>query len=448
MRETRNAQPSIFDCYAKHEMGSELAVMSTLLDRCPDIVDMVEADLIDSDARHTGRAGLPVESVLRCAVLKQSRQLSYHELAFYLEDSASFRSFSRLPQGVVPRKSALQANIRRIQPETWERINQALVQEAMSSGLENGDQVRIDSTAVATNVHEPSDSSLLCDGIRILTRQMAKAKQSLKVPGIRFTDHRKAARSLARQVFYTRGVTRKKPLYEGLLGYSEQVLKESHEALVLVERMREEGPEYAQWAWQVSHTRQLLGQVIEQTLRRVFNDEKVPAPEKLVSLYEPHTDIIVKGNRDLQYGHKVNLTTGRQGLVLDATIESGNPGDMVRYLPMIERQAALYGTLPTAVAADGGYASLPNLEGAKAMGVSEVAFQKKKGLTIEAMTSTPAIYQRLCDFRAGIESNISELKRVYGLKRSLWRGLKGFMAEVWSAIFSYNLVKMARLAVT
>ena len=134
--------------------------------------------------------------------------------------------------------------------------------------------------------------------------------------------------------------------------------------------------------------------------------------------------------------------------MLDATIESGNPGDMVRYLPLIERQAGLYGDIPVAVAADGGYASLPNLEGAKALGVREVAFQKKKGLTIEAMTSTPGLYQSLCDFRAGVESNISELKRAYGLKRSLWRGLKGFMAEVWSAIFSYNLVKMARLSVT
>jgi IS5 family transposase len=263
MRETRNAQLSIFDCYAKHEMGSELAMMSALLDRCPAIVNLVETDLVDCEAQRTGRAGLPVESVLRCAVLKQSRQLSYHELAFYLEDSASFRSFARLPQGIVPKKSALQANIRRIQPETWERINQLLVEEALSSDLESREQVRIDSTVVATNVHDPSDSSLLCDGVRILTRQMAKAKQSLKVPGIRFTDHRKAARRLARQVFYTRGVARKKPLYEGLLGYAEQVLKESHAALVLVERMREEGPEYAQCAWQVSHTRQLLKQVIE-----------------------------------------------------------------------------------------------------------------------------------------------------------------------------------------
>lgn len=448
MRETRNAQPSIFDCYAKHDMGSELAMMSALLDRCPAIVNQVEADLVDGETQQTGRTGLPVESVLRCAVLKQTRQLSYHELAFYLEDSSSFRSFARLPLGVVPRKSALQANIRRIQPETWERINQALVQEALSSGLENGDQVRIDSTVVETNVHEPSDSSLLCDGIRILTRQMAKGKQLLKVPGIRFSDHRKAARSLTRQVFYTRGIAKKKPLYEVLLAYSQQVLEESQEALKAVERLRQEGPEYAQWVWQVSHTRQLLKQVIQQTRRRVIDGESVPAPEKLVSLHEPHTDIIVKGSRDVQYGHKINLTTGRQGLVLDACIESGNPGDVVRYLPMIERQAGLYGDIPMAVAADGGYASLPNLEGAKALGVSEVAFQKKKGLTIAAMTSTPGLYHSLCDFRAGVESNISELKRAYGLKRSLWRGLKGFMAEVWSAIFSYNLVKMARLTVT
>ncbi|MBN7798104.1 ISNCY family transposase [Parahaliea mediterranea] len=448
MREARNAQPSIFDRYAKHEMGSQLEMMSALLDRCPAIVDLVESDLIDRRAKATGRTGLPVESVLRCAVLKQSRQLSYHELAFYLEDSGSFRSFARLPQGVVPRKSALQANIRRIQPATWERINQALMQEALSTGLEDGEQVRMDSTAVETNVHEPSDSSLLCDGIRMLTRQMVKARQLLKVPGIRFADHRKAARSLGRQVFYTRGATKKKPLYEALLSYAEQVLEESREALKLVERLQQDGPVYAQWVWQVTHTRQLLRQVIQQTRRRVIDGEQVPASEKLVSLHEPHTDIIVKGSRDVQYGHKINLTTGRQGLVLDATIEAGNPGDVTRYLPLIERQMALYGKIPAAVAADGGYASVPNLKGAKALGVNEVAFQKKKGLAIDAMSSTPALYRQLCNFRAGVESNISELKRAYGLARSLWRGLKGFMAEVWSAIFSYNLVKMSRLIAT
>ena len=178
MRETRNAQASIFDRYAKHEIGNELAMMSEILDNCTGLLDWVEEDLIEEGTQSTGRAGLPVESVLRCAVLKQARQLSYKELAFYLEDSGSFRSFARLPQDLVPRKSALQYNISRIRSETWERINQALVGQALADGMEHGDQIRIDSTVVETNIHEPSDSSLLCDGIRILTRFMVKAKKA------------------------------------------------------------------------------------------------------------------------------------------------------------------------------------------------------------------------------------------------------------------------------
>lgn len=94
----------------------------------------------------------------------------------------------------------------------------------------------------------------------------------------------------------------------------------------------------------------------------------------------------MKGSRDIQYGHKLNLTTGKQGLILDATIESGNPCDTERYLPMIQRQAEIYEQLPTRVAVDGGYASTANLEKAKELGVVEVAFQKKKGLTVSAMS--------------------------------------------------------------
>ena len=246
MRETRNAQASIFDHYAKHEIGNQLAMMSTLLDNCGELVGWVEADLAGEGTQRTGRTGLPVESVLRCAILKQVRQLSYKELAFYLEDSGSFRSFARLPHGVVPRKSALQDNISRIKPQTWERINQALVGQALAAGVECNRQVRIDSTVVATNIHEPSDSSLLCDGIRILTRLMVNAKKKLKVPGIDFTDQRKPAKSLARQIFYTRGMAKKEPLYRDLLSHAEQVMKESSDALWHVQLYRFRGPVYKQ----------------------------------------------------------------------------------------------------------------------------------------------------------------------------------------------------------
>ena len=136
MRETRNAQASIFDRYAKHEIGKQLAMMSEILDSHTDLIGWVEADL---GTQSTGRAGLPVESVLRCAILKQVRKLSYKELAFYLEDSGSFCSFGRLPQGVVPKKPALQDNISRIKPQTWERINQALVGRALADEVESGE---------------------------------------------------------------------------------------------------------------------------------------------------------------------------------------------------------------------------------------------------------------------------------------------------------------------
>jgi IS5 family transposase len=298
---------------------------------------------------------------------------------------------------------------------------------------------------VETNIHAPSDSSLLCDGIRILTRFLVKAEKKLDVPGIDFTDHRKTARSLSRQIFYTRGIAKKEPLYIDLLSHAEQMMKDSSEALWRVQLYQFRGPKYGQWVAEVKHYRRLLRRVIRQARRRVLNGKSVPATEKVVSLHEDHTDIIVKGSRDIQYGHKLNLTTGKEGLILDATIESGNPCDTERYLPMVRRQEAIYGQLPESVAADGGYASTANLDQAKGLGVSEVAFQKKKGLTVEAMTSSQKVYEQLCDFRAGIESNISELKRAYGLKRAVWRGLEGFKACVWSAICSYNLVRMARL---
>ena len=121
-----------------------------------------------------------------------------------------------------------------------------------------------------------------------------------------------------------------------------------------------------------------------------------------------------EGSRDIQYGHKLNLTTGKEGLVLDATIESGNPCDTERYLPMIERQASIYGNCPSESRRTVVTPALPTCKKRRRW-VSEVAFQK--GLTIDAMTSSRKVYKQLCDFRAGIESNISELKRAYGLTR-------------------------------
>jgi IS5 family transposase len=163
------------------------------------------------------------------------------------------------------------------------------------------------------------------------------------------------------------------------------------------------------------------------------------------SLFEPHADIIVKGARDVQYGHKLNLVTGRSGLILDVVVETGNPADAERFLPMLERQIAHCGVPPRQVAADGGYASQDNLTTAKALGVTDVAFHKKRGLTVEDMVKSRWVYRKLRNFRAGIEAGISCLKRAYGLARCTWRGLDHFKTYIWSAVVAHNLVLVARL---
>ncbi len=202
------------------------------------------------------------------------------------------------------------------------------------------------------------------------------------------------------------------------------------------------------WHGQVKHYLPLIERIITQAERRVLAGEAVPAGEKLVSLFEPHADIIVKGGRAVHYGHKLNLTTGRSGLILDVVVEAGNPADAERFLPMLERHIALYGTPPRQTAGDGGFASLDNLKQAKALGVHDVAFHKKRGLKIEDMVKSRWVYRKLRNFRAGVEANISCLKRAFGLARCTWRGLAHVKAYVWSSVVAYNLALFVRLAAT
>ena len=199
------------------------------------------------------------------------------------------------------------------------------------------------------------------------------------------------------------------------------------------------------WQALVCHYQPLIERIIAQTERRVLAGEKVPASDKLVSLFEPHTDIIVKGGRDVQYGHKLNLTTGRSGMILDLVIEAGNPADSERLLPMLERHIAFYGEAPLQAAADGGYASRENLRQAKDWGVGDMAFHKKSGLKIEDMVKSRWVYRKLRNFRAGIEAGISCLKRAFGLGRCTWRGLDHFKTYAWSSVVAYNLALFARL---
>jgi transposase, IS5 family len=446
MRQERTVQASIFDVFATHEIGRELNAMSQWLDEHRALLGLVARDLVRVGVKDTGRQGLPAEAVLRCAFLKQYRQLSYQELAFHLEDSASFRAFARLPWSWSPQKSVLQKTISAIRSETWEQINRVLLSSARQARLEDGNVVRLDSTATSALMHEPSDSSLLWDAVRVMVRLLKRADTLIGGAGLEWRNHCRAAKKRARNIQFTRGRPNRVELYRELIAIAAATLaylKQAMERLAVASN-----PLIALWQLQARHYRPLIERIIRQSERRVLAGEQVPAGEKLVSLFEEHADIIVKGSRDAEYGHKLNLTTGRSGMILDVVIEGGNPADKERLVPMLERHIGIWGQAPRQAAADGGFASADNLASAKTLGVSDMAFHKKAGLSIEDMVRSKWVYRNLRNFRAGIEAGISCLKRAYGLARCTWRGLDHFKTYVWSSIVAYNLVLFTRLKPT
>src|SRR3989440_7898135 len=174
-------------------------------------------DLRRQGVRETGRRGLPAESVLRCALLKQQRQLSYEELAFHLEDSASFRAFARLPLAWSPKKSVLHQTISAIRPASWEAVNRAVLASAKQDKLESGATVRIDSTATAALMHEPSDSALLWDAVRLMTRLLRQATALPGAPALHWRDRRRLAKKRAQAIEYSRGKDNRRRLYRELI---------------------------------------------------------------------------------------------------------------------------------------------------------------------------------------------------------------------------------------
>jgi len=283
------------------------------------------------------------------------------------------------------------------------------------------------------------------DAVRVMAR-LLKAADAL-TGGLAWRNHRRAAKKRAHAIKYARDRTKRVQHYRQLIKLTRATLAYADQAATQVWRAPDPIA-VALWQAELRHYRPPIERIIAQSERRVLHGEALPANEKIVSLFEPHADIIVKGGREVQYGHKLNLTTGRSGLILDLVIEAGNPADSDRFLPMLKRHIAFCGEAPRQGAADGGFASRDNLAHAKALGVHDMAFHKKAGLRIKDMVKSNWVYRKLRNFRAGIESDISCLKRAYGLARCVWRGLDHFTAYVWSSVVAYNLALFARLMPT
>jgi IS5 family transposase len=426
-----------------HEHARELEGIDEILVAHPRIAKLIWNDLQGDRVGGTGRPGLSGEQVLRAAIIKQMNGFSYEALAFHLADSRSYMRFCGFTHPLeVPRKSALADNIRRISAATWEQVNRIVVGHAEAHGVEDGETVRYDATVTATDIHHPTDNALLFDGVRTFVRILTHARKGFGVP---FKNHTRRAKRRHMEILNAKRQTRRIKPYKDLLRVTRTTLRYAEAA---VPRLRHErGPLAARaqrLASELEHYIPLVAQLVSQTERRVLHGESVPAEEKLVSIFEPHTDIIRKDGRDTYYGHKVTFSGGRSGLILDWVVEDGNPADSTLFLRMLDRHHDFYGAYPRQASADGAYASKHNLAEAKTRGLDDVVFAKKRGLQVEDMASSTWIYRQLRNFRAGIEGMISFLKRIFGLGRCTWKGADSFASYVGASVVSANLLLLAR----
>jgi IS5 family transposase len=374
MRTSAPQQLSLVPQIVGHQHVEELREMGRILDANPQAAELVLTDLLAGGIDPAkGRGGLSGDQVLRVGLIKQMNNFSYEELAFHLADSMSYRAFCRIGIGAeVPTASTLQNNVKKVRPETMEAINRMLVGYAKGKGVEDGHKVRTDCTVMEANIHEPTDSSLLWDCVRVLVRHVERAQVYAAVP---FVDHTRRAKRRSIGINNAKKQGERERLYRDLIkvtektvGYAKSVVRALERAYPAEARVN---PALRSLDATLRHYIELTERVLDQTRRRILDGESVPAAEKVVSIFEPHTDIIIKDRRETLYGHKLCLTTGASGLVLDCVVEQGNPTDSTLAATMIERQIDIYRQAPRQATFDGGFASKENLSAIKALGVQD-----------------------------------------------------------------------------
>jgi transposase, IS5 family len=450
MRRVQPEQLGLVPAFHDHIHSREVEAISRLLDEHPEAAKWVHQDLVRGDGRQVseqrGREGMTGEQVLRVILVKQLGGFSYDELAFHLADSLSYRAFCRMDIGhPIPNKKTLQRNVKKVEAITLERINVLLVEHAIAAKIDDGNKIRVDCTVMETNIHEPADSSLLVDSVRVLTRLMTRAQKYVESP---FTNHHRLAKRRGLAILNARTQEDRVPLYQELLKVANKTVDAAEGITTTLTSKtpakKRTKPKFIKLVEALQHHVGLARRVVSQTHRRVVLGETVPAPEKLVSIFEPHTDIIIKDRRDTLYGHKLCLTTGASGLITDCHVEKGNPADSTLAVRMVERHMERYGHAPKQACFDGGFASRANLEEIKALDVDDVVFAKAKGITVDEMAGNAKTFRALRNFRAGIEATISYLKRCIGWTRCAWRSLRSFTAYTWASVVTANLLLLAR----
>ena len=434
------------------KMSPELTAIDQVLDD-DKLYCMVRNDLAQRYPKTmtAGRKSTPVEVILRMLTIKHLYNLSYEQTEMQVSDSLVLRQFCRVYFQAPPDHSTLCRWAKQIQPATLEAFNQRVLNLAIDSRLTRGRKLRMDGTAVETTIHHPTDSRLLADSVRVLGRTLTKAKILLaartELGKDIFRNRQRSARRAARKIagLSRRGREQLQPHYQRLTDVTRATIRQAEQVLAEIETRAAEQGQHLIETLQTFIPR--ARQVLDQTIRRVFAGEKVSATEKLVSIFEPHTDIIRRGkpNKETEFGHMIWLGEVEGGFIAQYRVLDGNPADESQWQPMLERHVQQFGQPPWQASADRGVHSSDNEVFAARLGVKRVILPKP-GRKTEARRQHEKHrwFWRGRRFHAGVEGRISVIKRKHGLDRCRNHGRNGFECWVGWGVIANNLTAMSR----
>jgi transposase, IS5 family len=438
------------------EFEPQLAQLDQLLDD-----DQIFARVRDDLGRRYpltrvhGRRSTPVEVILRMLVVMRLYSWSFEKTEYFVNDSLVLRQFCRVYLERVPDDTTLIRWAKLVGPETLQKLNDRAVELARSRQVTRGRKLRVDTTAVETEIHYPTDSGLIGDGVRVISRLLRRAKTVLgeaasKLTGA-FRSRVRTVRTLSQQLHRIarrkgqQGREALKAAYTRLIETAQRTGAQGKRVLEALKQSGEKGAEHL--AWRFGEFLPRLTQGIDQARRRVLQGESVPAPEKLLSLFEPHTQIIprFKAGKPVEFGRKIRLDEVEGGIITGYRIlEQGGGQDQPYLKDSLEAHRRHFGRAPDLLAADRGMSSAENEELAKQAGVKQVALPRVGKASAERKElERGRRFRRGYRFRAGIEGRIHSLRRDFGLKRCRYHGSSGMGRWVGWGIVTHNLVKIA-----
>jgi IS5 family transposase len=403
-----------------------------------------------------GRSQTPAEMALRLLLLKQVRNWSFDTLEREVKMNLAYRDFARIGLGKVPDAKTLARIAQALGGEVIAKLHERLVAMAQEKGAIQGRKMRVDTTVVETNIHYPTDSSLLGDGARVLTRRMRKIeKQAGKLKRkvrdrTRSVNKRVRAIAMASRAKAAGSEERRKQQYRELLRYSRQILNDTRRVMQEMEDMstrRKKGLRHL--GESLSTIADRVRQVVKQAKKRVF-EGITQMPDKIVSLFEPQTEIIRKGkaSKPTEFGKLVQVQEAENQIITHYEVFKKRPSDRELLLSSVDIQVRKLGRVPQLVTADAGFYSQAQERAVQDKGVKWVAVPNRSTTSVERKKLEKSRwFKKAQRWRTGCEGRISVLKRRHGFGRCRYRGLEGMKRWVGFGVLADNLINIGNALV-